>query len=357
MILQKFMTKNKMENNIELLDSYVYIYLDPRKSGKWEYKNFVFDYQPFYIGKGIFNRINFHLKEENLQDDSFKSNVLLKIRDAGLEPISFKLFENISDSKAMEIEIDLISYFGRRGLDENGILTNRTQGGDGMRGIIPSQETLDKRRAKMLGIKSPNSRSYYVDQFDLEGNFIKRWDYLRAVNEDPRFDDIGVYYAISKPNRTHAGYIWRKGPPRPCGPSRTKLSLPKQPVYQYSLDGDFIQKFDSNAIARRVMGTSSISSATTGRCNQSMGFQWFNDYRGEKVPPVKAFDFSLRVLKTSKPIQLFSEDNELIKEYPSIKHAAEDNNIVPAKIGRDLKRGRRIEGGYWKLIPNKESNR
>jgi hypothetical protein len=42
---------------------YVYAYLDPRKPGKYVYGEYVFDYGPFYIGKGFDNRMYIHLTE------------------------------------------------------------------------------------------------------------------------------------------------------------------------------------------------------------------------------------------------------------------------------------------------------
>lgn len=48
---------------------YTYIYLDPRKPGKYEYtlkneETIRFDYEPFYVGKGTGNRIDIPNKIE-----------------------------------------------------------------------------------------------------------------------------------------------------------------------------------------------------------------------------------------------------------------------------------------------------
>lgn len=43
---------------------YLYIYLDPRKSGHYSYDSLAsFFYEPIYVGKGNGNRLVSHLKE------------------------------------------------------------------------------------------------------------------------------------------------------------------------------------------------------------------------------------------------------------------------------------------------------
>jgi hypothetical protein len=108
---------------------YVYLLLDPRKF-----------YLPFYVGKGKGNRCNDHLQSKLKNDkNKFKKNIISAIRTVELEP-KVMIWENgLNEQEAYVMEIELIKKFGRR--DNNtGILTNLTDGGEGLSGHQFSDE-------------------------------------------------------------------------------------------------------------------------------------------------------------------------------------------------------------------------
>ena len=77
---------------------YVYVYLDPRKPGKFKYGKYEFGYEPFYVGKGYNQRFKIHLKESKLNKDpnKLKVNKIRKIRkDTNKDPIIIKYKENL----------------------------------------------------------------------------------------------------------------------------------------------------------------------------------------------------------------------------------------------------------------------
>jgi len=119
---------------------YVYVYLNPLKSGKFEYLEngigITFDYEPFYVGEGKDYRIKDHLKQaRRLLNDSIHSytgkhamnwhkiNTIKKIWSEGLEPIIYKICQNMPEQSALNLEETLGFLIGR--LDKKrGPLTN-----------------------------------------------------------------------------------------------------------------------------------------------------------------------------------------------------------------------------------------
>jgi len=131
---------------------YVYVYLDPRKNGNFQYDEFSFQYEPIYVGKGKNNRINDHMNKYDLSHckNKIKVNKLIKILKNGQTPITMKYKENLSHLVASKFEKKLIMSIGRINL-KTGPLTNLTDGGEGSYKRVVSEKTRDKIRQKAIG--------------------------------------------------------------------------------------------------------------------------------------------------------------------------------------------------------------
>jgi hypothetical protein len=112
---------------------YVYIYLDPRTSGKYRYGEFVFDQEPFYVGKGRGCRDQIHVYKYG--NNRLKNSILKKLEDLNLKPIILYVKEQLEEYEAFELERKLIFLIGRRDIGL-GPLSNMTDGGEGRSGNI-----------------------------------------------------------------------------------------------------------------------------------------------------------------------------------------------------------------------------
>lgn len=94
---------------------------------------------PFYVGKGKGDRYLSHFKQSH---NKFLNNKIAKIEAAGGKVVSEIIFRTDDESLAYNLEIQLISQYGRR--KDEGTLCNITLGGEGFRGEH-SEETKRKR--------------------------------------------------------------------------------------------------------------------------------------------------------------------------------------------------------------------
>jgi hypothetical protein len=121
---------------------YIYVYLNPLKSGSFCYDKHHFDYEPFYIGKGKDTRYLNHLVEK-ISCNAHKFYTINKIYEHDLQPIIIKLYDNITQYTAFRLERLLIKIIGRRDLNK-GPLTNLTDGGEGTSGYKMTDEQRQK---------------------------------------------------------------------------------------------------------------------------------------------------------------------------------------------------------------------
>lgn len=106
---------------------YAYVYRDPERG------------LPIYVGKGCGKRLHFHLtKATNIR----LRNRLIALQALGLKPIIEKI-EATNEESALVEEVRLIKLYGRKDLG-TGSLYNMTDGGEGMSGWRPTEETKRK---------------------------------------------------------------------------------------------------------------------------------------------------------------------------------------------------------------------
>ena len=96
------------------------------------------DRTPYYIGKGQGRRIS-NRQKKDMKSPKDKSRIIL-------------LKQNLTEEEEFRHEIYMIAVFGRKDLG-TGILRNRTNGGEGISGCIPTEETRRKISKKNKGKK------------------------------------------------------------------------------------------------------------------------------------------------------------------------------------------------------------
>ena len=164
---------------------YVYIYLDPRRPGSFIYKDFKFNFEPFYVGKGKHKQhLNHILESKNnfKNGNQFKLNKIRKIiKETGSNPIVIKLIEGLSEDESFKLESETINSIGRKDLNL-GPLVNMTNGGDGISGYRFSEESKINRSNRMKGSNNKFYGKTHNEEFKIAQS-------NRMKNNNPNYKD------------------------------------------------------------------------------------------------------------------------------------------------------------------------
>lgn len=136
---------------------YVYVYLDPRKPGLFRFNDLVFEFEPFYVGKGSGARFKSHLVSKRKHH---KTNIINKIRLAQMEPLILKINECLSEAEALDIESKTITAIGTLSKIENvptGPLCNLKIDGN-------CQKYSDESKSKMSIVAKARIRRNHSDE-------------------------------------------------------------------------------------------------------------------------------------------------------------------------------------------------
>lgn len=112
------------------------------------YRHLKPDGEVFYIGIG--KQVDFNRAYEKIGRNTHWKNVIKKYKNYEVQILS----SGLTELEAIEIEIDLIAWYGRYDLGK-GKLVNKTNGGDGTKGMLITEEERVRRVNAIIGENNP----------------------------------------------------------------------------------------------------------------------------------------------------------------------------------------------------------
>lgn len=238
---------------------YVYALLDSSKKGTYYYKDsyeneYIFEAEPFYIGKGCGPRYKESAKYRSYPDkpDSYKDKKILKLNENNIDIISLKIIENLSEDESYLYEIELIKSIGRRQL-KVGPLTNLTDGGEGTSGsIVP----IEKREFMSKTQKG-------------EGNYFYGHNHTEEVKDNHSELVSGMNHPMYGKKHTEENRKIMKAARNkvPSWVIKEACKNNRKRVDMYDLDMNYIRTYDSVDDAAddiKIMNSSIISKCCRG---------------------------------------------------------------------------------------------
>jgi hypothetical protein len=295
---------------------YVYVYLNPLNPGKYQYQDFCFEFEPFYVGKGRNERHQIHVNKvkRNNYGNHPKYHKIKEIIDFGMEPIIIKVAQDLLEDDSFLLEKKLIKSIGRKDLSQ-GPLTNLTDGGEGNSGRKWTDEQKKNLSVSRTGFTSDKIK-----------------ENLKRIHSRM----IG--------NQRTLGMKFSEESKKKISESHMKI------VLQINFSGEIVNTFKSIKDAENSIGVS-IKKALRGEGKTAGGFIW------KYEDPDENFKIDLKVKnkpkkerpKITKKIAMLNLNYEIIKEYDSITDAFLDTGISVGNISKNLTGKGKTAGGFiWR---------
>ncbi len=275
--------------------------------------------EPFYIGIG---ETKYRHKAVGARRNIIWNRIVSKT-DYDVEV----LIDDITWDEACKKEKEFIKLYGR--LDNgSGTLANMTDGGEGVVGVVVTEEMREKMRASRMGRIISDVTKQRI-----------RASHLGVPHSDERRKNIS--------NATKGRAANNRGCKMPKSQYESLLrrsEIIQRRVGKYGLDGNFIYEYKSAILAAKQNNLNQGN--ITNACNKKIGYGGYSwrYLNGEAEARIEPHD--LRI----KPIIQYDLNDNLIAEYESATEAAMANNWVKSTILRAAKRKNNIAYGFkWKF--------
>lgn len=120
-----------------------------------------------------------------------------------------------------------------------------------------------------------------VYQYSMEGKFIREYTSIKEASEVTGIERTGIGNCMNKKHKSHKGFLWYAEYAGDTVPPVKRYYNQKKTVYQYTVDGKYVQKFNSRREITRKMGFVVNMNNST---NISNGYRWVYKYYGEELP-------------------------------------------------------------------------
>jgi hypothetical protein len=137
--------------------------------------------------------------------------------------------QNLYFEQAAEYEKYYISLLGRKGYEINGILINKSEGGEsGSKGCKWSKEAIEKRNNKLKGkifnsehknkisqskLNHPSYKNRKsnksITQSSLNGTVIKVWNTIKDASKKLNIGEQYIIHCCKNRRESYKGYLWK----------------------------------------------------------------------------------------------------------------------------------------------------
>lgn len=302
-----------------------------------------------YIGKtkeDLIIRLKKHLLPHALRGKYHKNYWIKSEVEKGNKILINEIFVVPENDGWQKWEQHYIAKYKAEGYE----LTNSTIGGDGLHGRDnPFYGKHHSEKTKKLNqLNQPSRKEVY--QYDLQGNLITKYD---SIGEASRINNIAASSILDvckhRPKyKTAGGYVWRfKGDSFSLDYINPAIKLRKK-VYQFSLNGELLNVFDSTveAAAKVNVSVSNISACCNNKLQTAGKFVW--QYKPYFREPIKRQLWNPP--KPNKKVTQYNNIGDIINEFISVMEAYRITGVNPTSISMCCNGKHKTAGGFiWKF--------
>ncbi len=227
---------------------------------------------------------------------------------------------------------------------------------------IGQSKDLEHRKSEFVNIKKVyTSKDSAIDAARHKYQDFSKWEYsILEECEESVLNERERFY-VKKYNSFYDGYNSNKGGNFDGAAVVMAAKNKTRKILQYTIDGEIVKLWDSVKEAASELGVtrSTLSDAATHFLGKTCcGFQWRWLMKGEeyeeKIPAIKSA--KKRVIESKyKPVQQFSLEGDLLKEWDCIKNASEILKISHSHISACCLGKRATAGKFqWKYKHDKK---